>query len=882
MRRMWSWLAVSSGKHANLIGVVGLMLTLILAMGIPKLQFATSTSSYLNPSDQAYIDVNQYQDLFGGEAMVTMVAMKDGQTVDHLFTPENRATMKALSDDLHANATANELRGVIGFDTALDLSASLVTNSYVDGKPAPTDNIAASIAGTALLRAIAADPTDAGKAARTEDTKTTLTRVAAVQGPHNLDNPEFVKFLLYDNQGDIRYALRTFFPDKTHAQIITRLEGQQALDAQSASATFVQDTAAKYTFDGATTVTTGAPALLKNINDYLKGGMFVLGGIAAAVMVVILLLLFDVRWRLLPLAVIAVGLTWAFGLAGYLGIPLTLATIAGLPVMLGVGIDYAIQMHARVEEEVIINKAEHPIQETARNLCPALLVVTFDAIFAFAALHFAKVPMIREFGLLLAVGIAVICLCSIVMPLAALGAREYRSPTTRTMSRRSKILGNIVVKLGNLPAKSAIPLALASLVIFLGGIAVEPKLTLQTDPVQWVDQNSQVIKDIHAVQEGTGSANELGVFVEAPNVFDDKVVAFTDNFTVEQLKTNGDKLATATGAVSTVSDLINGIPGAGHVAPTGQEVAATYAVAPPDVRSSLVANNGKVLNIVFRTGTADRQTLPLKDTAVVVDDMKTQLAVNPPPDSRATPSGLAVVGVGLLENLEGNRVLLTYLAIAFVGIFLTIRMRSLIRSLLSLVPVLIAVGAASLVAYAFHLKLSPLTAVGGPLVVAVCTEFTSLILLRFIEERGRGYSPKEAIDVTAERTGRAFIVSGLTAISGVVVISLSSMPLLRDFGIVVGMNVAVALLSALVFLPPMLVWADADGRNWVSRNMTHDTHETGVRSRDAADVTVVVGDAPATADAPPAAAGGAGTGKGASGSAGDAPDSAAPPRPLFS
>ncbi len=154
--------------------------------------------------------------------------------------------------------------------------------------------------------------------------------------------------------------------------------------------------------------------------------------------------------------------------------------------------------------------------------------------------------------------------------------------------------------------------------------------------------------------------------------------------------------------------------------------------------------------------------------------------------------------------------------------FLAIRLRSLVRSLLSLVPVLIAVGSASLVAYAFSLKLSPLTAVGGPLVVAVCTEFTSLILLRFVEERGRGHNPKEAVDRTAERTGRAFIVSALTAVSGVAVISTSSMPLLRDFGIVVGMNVLVALLSALVFLPPMLVWADGEGRNWVSRHLVPD------------------------------------------------------------
>ena len=71
--------------------------------------------------------------------------------------------------------------------------------------------------------------------------------------------------------------------------------------------------------------------------------------------------------------------------------------------------------------------------------------------------------------------------------------------------------------------------------------------------------------------------------------------------------------------------------------------------------------------------------------------------------------------------------------------------------------------------------------------------------------------------MAASRTGRAFIVSALTAIAGVAVIATSSMPLLRDFGIIVAMNVTFALLSALVFLPPMLVWADR--RNWVSRGL---------------------------------------------------------------
>jgi predicted RND superfamily exporter protein len=300
--------------------------------------------------------------------------------------------------------------------------------------------------------------------------------------------------------------------------------------------------------------------------------------------------------------------------------------------------------------------------------------------------------------------------------------------------------------------------------------------------------------------------------VESDDVFSQETVDFVHGFADEQLEEYPDDLLTASSLVTTVSYLLE-VPGATEMVPRADDVEAAYEVAPEDIRLSTMNVDAGAMNLLFRTAPAS-----LEERSVVVDEIRDD--VDPPPGLSATPSGLAVVGVGLLENLEANRVLLTYLSILFVGIYLTLRLRSVIRALLSLVPVLIAVGMASLVAYAFDLKLSPMTAVGGPLVVAACTEFTSLILLRFLEERRRGLEPRAAIDIAAARTGRAFIVSALTAISGVAVIATSSLPLLRDFGRLVGMNVAVALLAALVVLPPLLVWADRHG--WVSRHMIPD------------------------------------------------------------
>ena len=42
----------------------------------------------------------------------------------------------------------------------------------------------------------------------------------------------------------------------------------------------------------------------------------------------------------------------------------------------------------------------------------------------------------------------------------------------------------------------------------------------------------------------------------------------------------------------------------------------------------------------------------------------------------------------------------------------------------------------------------------------------------------------------------------------------SPLPLLRDFGAIVAITVAIALISAITVLPPVLIWADKHG--WVS------------------------------------------------------------------
>ena len=154
--------------------------------------------------------------------------------------------------------------------------------------------------------------------------------------------------------------------------MITRLEGNQALTEQSDAAKAVTDAVDAVDFAPATTITTGAPMLLRDVNDYLQGGMLVLGALAVVVMIVVLSLAFRVRSRLTSLVVMFVGVIWAFGLLGYSGFQLSLVTIAGLPILIGLGVEFAIQVHNRVEEEVLQDDPEQAFAETLIHIGPAL------------------------------------------------------------------------------------------------------------------------------------------------------------------------------------------------------------------------------------------------------------------------------------------------------------------------------------------------------------------------------------------------------------------------------------------------------------------------------------------------------------------------------
>jgi uncharacterized protein len=130
--------------------------------------------------------------------------------------------------------------------------------------------------------------------------------------------------------------------------------------------------------------------------------------------VVVLCLVFRTRLLLLPLAVALAAVAITFGGMALVGAPLTMASIAVLPVLLGLGVDYSIQYQARTAV---------PMIGTAALATSA----------GFLVLLLSPVPMVREFGVLLVVGIAIAFLLALTAGTAALSIRPRDHALARAL-----------------------------------------------------------------------------------------------------------------------------------------------------------------------------------------------------------------------------------------------------------------------------------------------------------------------------------------------------------------------------------------------------------------------------------------------------------------
>jgi len=651
-----------------------------------------------------------------------------------------------------------------------------------------------------------------------------------IQSEPQLNDPSFVSKIVFDDTkgpGVPKGRFAYIFPNKSSALIQVRFrpdlserERDRAIDLVRAAVAMPEW---KLPNGKGTYVVTGAPVVVSDLTSAISHSLIVLLVAALVVMALTLALVFRARMRLLPLAVALAAAGLTFGLLSLAGASLTMASIAVLPVLIGLAVDYAIQLQARVQEaQAAGDDVEAAVARAAVGGAPTVATAAAATAAGFLVLALSPVPMVRGFGLLLVAGIALALGCALTLGVAALagaarrpvrpGPFEPLAPAWRGAgellfaNRAARAVRGRVAASG----RGALRLAtehpgrvlLAALVVAVAGWGLETQTRVESDLTKLVPQNG-AITDLQTLQRSTDVGGEIDVVVSGPRVTEPAVVKWMTSYQSAVLKHFGYADRRGCGKAElcpafSLPDLFRGGQSA-----TRQQIEGLLDAVPAYFSQGVITADRRTATLAFGI-----RLMPLDRQEQVIDAMRERL--HPPAGIDAELAGLPVLAAEANAAVSSPwRRLATLLAgLVAVALVLLVAFRAWRRAFVPLVPIALATGWSALVLYALRIPLNPMSVVLGALVIAISTEFSVLLAERYRAERAAGHDPGRALRRTYGSTGAAVLASGTTAIAGFAVLVVSDIKMLRDFGFVTVVDLAVALLGVMVVLPAVLVLAE--------------------------------------------------------------------------
>ena len=133
------------------------------------------------------------------------------------------------------------------------------------------------------------------------------------------------------------------------------------------------------------------------------------------ILILLLLLFRSVRFGLTPLATIGIGILWAFGYIGFIGMGMNSATSGVISMIMGIGIDFGIQTVSRFRQELKKASPEKAMNITLSSIFMPMATTTMAALIGFKAMGWGELTMMGDMGIMMSYGIAACFLAAITV-----------------------------------------------------------------------------------------------------------------------------------------------------------------------------------------------------------------------------------------------------------------------------------------------------------------------------------------------------------------------------------------------------------------------------------------------------------------------------------
>ena len=600
-------------------------------------------------------------------------------------------------------------------------------------------------------------------------------------------------------------------------------------------------------------IVTGDAALSSDMNSEMSTGMGILLLLAVLLMIVALGLVFrGVRWRLYPLIVVVFGLIYTFGLMGFLRINMTMVSIAAFPILIGLGVDYAIQFHNRMEEELRRCKTRHDaVVSTIKNMGPAVLTALFVTVVSFFSLLTSSVPMIQDFGKLLILGCSACYISALFFGVVSLyfmdklsekiaikdskrgkkslmskifplikrdcGADESNAAdleSKNTLSENSNLITKTLNKVIDFTMRHKKTIFMVAIVTGSIGFYADSAIPAETDFKTYIPPDMPALVDFFHMGSVMGGSGTVNIMIETDNIASPILLKWMDEFGTYQT-TNQMYVYGATSLASVVKENNGGV-----IPDTEEEIRAIYEQIPASTLSQYSYGNSMLL-LNLNIGSA-MEDLPMDGLKTLVEIIEEDLTWHQlPPGSTATITGSTIPFIELLGSLLSGRVQQTILGVVLVFVTLLVIYRDFFKAAAPVLSIGLVIGWSGIVMYTFNIVYTPMTAVMGCMILGAGSEYSILLMERFYEEKARGLPAAVAMRTAVSSTGIALVVSGLTTVFGFLALTASAFGIVSSFGVVTVINMMMTLLASFIVFPPLMLTFDGFRERGVIGTLVH-------------------------------------------------------------
>jgi len=552
-----------------------------------------------------------------------------------------------------------------------------------------------------------------------------------------------------------------------------------------------------------------------------------------------------------PLIGLSFALIWTYGVLNYLDIRFTALEVAVAPLVLGLGIDYAIHLQRafsaiRKEQD---DPAEAWLRACARLSIPlSLAVVTTVA--AFLANVISPLPPLATFGYALAFGV----LCAFVSSTVVVGALHVvRKKASMAQLSQAITMPRLVGGIVAVQQKQQVTVILVT--ILISGISIFGAASLETDfdLADFVDPDMEIMQVREDMASSYDSAGWKLIYILFEPIEDSSHIP-GDSMMLDELRglhkdleTNHDVVGTDNAPASpsyegpyvVLRDAIlrNQSFGESHnlevyaggvyvlntsnefdLAPAFSELSSNQTVADvltgetwaQRIEQTVYLEEGQIK--YFRTEVRVEASTSA-ESKLVISKIEGQLGstseqgtlrYNLEEHAQLYVTGDLVILQTVLDGLNTSQIKSTVISLFVSMLVLLVLTRRVVPALAVLLPVALASLWVAGSMFILGLKWNVLTVMVTALTIGIGIDYSIHMWRRIEVELARRDSHWEALRAALSTTGVALIMSALTTAFGFLVLMFSPMPVIQDFGLITAVTVFFSLLLALLLLPVLI------------------------------------------------------------------------------